>query len=210
MGLFEWWGDAWDARQCAKAGIPVPGDAPLTPTGRQSEIGRTADHRVAGLRRQAQTVTRGMEADLARLNEQIRQLQERIDAASMEESAILGRPAERLPAEAGVPDAVIAARRGLDNRKQAAPIRGRIDELSAERDRLAAQAARIDHDIVMVWRQARAHARAIGELARRREARWWRLVCRRHPEGARLAAAFDHPRISLAAWVDGPADERSL
>ena len=62
----------------------------------------------------------------------------------------------------------------------------------------------------MRWRRARSTARAVGELARRREARYWRLLCHRHPEGARLAAQFDHPRIVLAAWVNGPTDERSL
>jgi len=206
----EWLGDARDARKSAKSGIPAVGDPLPTPTGRQSEIGRTADHRIAMLRCSAQTATADNEAELAKLTEQIRQIQGHIDDASAEESAILERAVERLPAEAEVPDAVVAARRAADNRSEAAPFRRRIEELSAERDKLAAQAAALDHEIEMAWRQARAQARAVGEVARRREARWWRLVCRRHPEGARLAASFDHPRIALAPWVEGPADERRL
>jgi len=206
----EWFGDSRDARKSAKSGIPALGDPVPTPTGRQSEIARAADHRIAMLRRSTQTATADKEAELARLAEQIRQIQDHIDDASAEESAILERAVERLPAEAEVPDAVVAARRGADNRREAAPLHRRIEELSAERDKLAAQAAALDHEIVMTWRQARSQARAVGEVARRREARWWRLLCRRHPDGARLAASFDHPRIALAPWVEGPADERSL
>lgn len=210
MTLIEWWGDARDARKSAKSGIPSAGDLPPTPTGRQSEIGRSADNRVAGLRRQAQASTRQMEAGLAHLNEQIRQLDAKIEAATQTEADILARPTYRLPVEVHVPDDVVSFRRTSDNRKAAAPIRQRIDAMTAERDELAARAAQVDHDIVMCWRQARSFARAVGELARRREARYWRLLCRRHREGARLAALFDHPRISLAPWVEGPADERSL
>lgn len=210
MSLLDWWGDAWDARKSAKAGIPLLSEPPPTPTGRQSEIGRTADHGIAGLRRVAQNATQHNETELARLREEIRQLQEKIDTALLEETAILERRPERLPAEAGIPDAIVASRRAADNRKEAAPIRGRIDQLVAKRDDLASQAAKLDHDIEMCWRQARSNARAVGERARRREARYWRLLCRRHPEGSRLADLFDHPRIALAPWVDGPADERNL
>jgi len=206
----EWLGDARDARKSAKSGIPAVGDPVPTPTGRQSEIGRAADHRVAILRRSTQIATADKEAELAKLTEQIRQIQGHIDDASAEESAILERAVESLPAEADVPAAVVAARRAADHRREAAPLRQRIEELSTERDRLATQAARLEHEIVMAWRQARAQARAVGDLAWRREARYWRLLCRRHPDGARLAASFDHPRIALVPWVEGPADERSL
>ncbi len=210
MTLAEWWTDAQDAGKCGEAGIPMVGDVTPTPTGRQSEIARTADKHIALIRRQAQAETRPMETQLANLKEQIGQLQAKIDELCAQEAEILGRPGYRLPAEAGVPDEVVADRRAADNRKGAAPIRQQITVLVRQRDELAAEAARIDHDIVMRWRQARTAARAVGELARRREARYWRLLCRRHPEGARLAALFDHPRIVLAAWVNGPADERSL
>jgi hypothetical protein len=210
MTFAEWWVDARDAGKCGKTGIPMVGDVPPTPTGRQSEIARTADNQIAMLRRRAQVETRQMEAQLAELKERIGQLQAKIDELGAREAEILGRPVYRLPAEAGVPDEVVADRRAADNRKEAAPIRQQIVMLVRQRDELAAEAAQIDHDIVMRWRQARSIARAAGELARRREARYWRLLCRRHPEGARLAALFDHPRIVLAAWVDGPADERSL
>jgi hypothetical protein len=151
-----------------------------------------------------------MEAQLANRNERIRQLQSKVDELGAQEAPILNRPVYRLPAEADVPAEVVADRRAADNRKEAAPIRQQIDTLVRQRDELAAEAARIDHDIVMRWRQARSTAQAAGVLARRREARYWRLLCRRHPEGARLAALFDHPRIVLAAWVEGPADERKL
>ena len=206
----EWWVDARDAAKCGKAGIPMAGDVPPTPTGRQSEIARAADNRIAMLRQRAQAQTRPMEAQLASLNERIGQLQAKIDELGAQEAKIVGRPVYRLPAEADVPDEMVASRRAADNRKEAAPIRQQITALVRQRDELAAEAAQIDHDIVMRWRQARTIARAVGELARRREARYWRLLCHRHPEGARLAALFDHPRIALAAWVNGPADERSL
>jgi len=208
--VHEWLGDARDARKSAKSGIPAVGDPLPTPTGRQSEIGRAADHRIATLRSSTQTATADQEAELAKLTEQIRQIEAHIDDASAKESAILERAVDRLPIEAEVPDAVVAARRAADHRREAAPLRRQIEGLSVERDRLAAQAARLDHEIVMAWRQARAEARAVGDLARRREARYWRLLCRRHPDGAQLATAFDHPRIALAPWVEGPADERSL
>jgi hypothetical protein len=210
MSLLDWWGDASDARKSAKAGIPLLSEPLPTPTGRQSEIGRTADDGIARLRRAAQNATQHDETELARIREQIRQLQEKIDAALNEEEAILARRPGRLPVEARIPDAVVASRRAADNHKEAAPIRHRIEQLVATRDDLAIQAAKLDHDIEMCWRQARSSARAIGELARRREARYWRLLCRRHPEGPRLADLFDHPRIALAPWVDGPADERNL
>jgi len=206
----EWWGDARDARKSAKSGIPSAGELPPTPTGRQSEIGRSADIKIACLRRQVQGLTQQMEAELAHLNEQICQLDTRIETAIRTEADFLARRAYRLPAEANVPDDVVQSRRAADNRKEAAPLRQRIDAMTKERDELAARVAQVDHDIVMWWRQARSCARAIGELARRREARYWRLLCRRHPDGARLAASFDHPRITLAPWVEGPADERSL
>ena len=210
MTFAEWWTDAQDAGKCGEAGIPIVGDVPPTPTGRQSEIARAADTQIAMLRRQAQAETRPMEAQLVDLNEWISQLQVKIDEFRAQEAEILDRAAYRLPAEAGVPDEVVAGRRAADNRKEAAPLRQQIAVLVRQRDELAAEAARIDHDIVMRWRQARTTARAVGALAHRREARYWRLLCRRHPEGARLAALFDHPRIVLAAWVNGPADERSL
>jgi hypothetical protein len=205
----ERWVDARDAAKCGDAGIPLVGDLPLTPTGRQSEIARTADNQIAMLRRQAQVQTWAMEARLASVNEQKGQLDPKIDELRAQEVEILSRPAYRLPAEADVPDEVVADRRAADNRREAAPIRQQIVVLVRQRDELAAEAAQIDHDIVMRWRQARTTARAVGELARRREARYWRLLCHRHPEGARLAAQFDHPRIVLAAWVNGAADERS-
>ena len=210
MTLAEWLADARDAGKCGEAGIPAAGDVPPTPTGRQSEIARTADNQIAMLRQRTQVQTRPMEAKLANLNERIGQVQAKLDELGLQEAEILGRPVYRLPAEAGIPDEVVADRRAADNRKEAAPIRQQIAVLVRQRDELAAQAARIDHDIVMRWRQARSVARAAGELARRREARYWRLLCHRHPEGARLAALFDHPRIVLAAWVNAPADERSL
>jgi hypothetical protein len=206
----EWWVDARDAAKCGDTGIPMAGDVPPTPTGRQSEIARGADHEIAMVRRRTQAQTGPMEARLVNLNEQIRQLQAKVDELSAKEAEILGRPVYRLPAEAGVPDEVVADRRAADNRKEAAPIHQQITVLVRQRDELAAEAAQIDHDIVMRWRQARSIARAVGERARRREARYWRLLCHRHPDGARLAALFDHPRIVLAAWVDAPADERSL
>lgn len=210
MTFTEWWADAQDAGKSGEAGIPVAGDVPPTPTGRQSEIARTADSQIAMLRRRAQAETRPMEAELASLNEQIGQLQAKIDELGAQEAEILGRPVYRLPAEAGVPDEVVAGRRAADNHKEAAPIRQQIAVLVRQRDELAAEAARINHDIVMRWRQARTTARAVGALALRREARYWRLLCRRHPEGGRLAALFDHSRIVLPAWVNAPADERSL
>jgi hypothetical protein len=209
MTFAEWWVDAQDAAKCGDAGIPITDDVPPAPTGRQSEIARAADQQIAMRRRRAQVQSRPMEARLASVNEQIGQVQAKIDELGAQEAEILGRPVYRLPAEAGVPDEVVTGRRAADNRKEAAPIRQQIAVLVRQRDRLAAEAAQIDHDIVMRWRQARTTARAVGELARRREARYWRLLCRRHPEGARLAAQFDHPRIVLAAWVNGPADERS-
>lgn len=209
MTFAEWLADARDAGKCGEAGIPVVGDVPPTPTGRQSEIGRTADNQIAMLRRRTQVQTRAMEAQLVNLKEQIGQLQAKLDELGLQEAEILGRPVYRLPAEANVPDEVVADRRAADNRK-AAPIRQQIAVLVRQRDELAAKAAEIDHDIVMRWRQVRSIAQAVGELTRRREGRYWRLLCHRHPEGARLAALFDHPRIVLAAWVNGPADERSL
>jgi hypothetical protein len=196
MTFAEWLADARDAGKCGEAGIPVVGDVPPTPT--------------AMLRRRTQVQTRAMEAQLVNLKERIGQLQAKLDELGLQEAEILGRPVYRLPAEANVPDEVVADRRAADNRKEAAPIRQQIAVLVRQRDELAAKAAEIDHDIVMRWRQARSIARAVGELARRREARYWRLLCHRHTEGARLAALFDHPRIVLAAWVNGPADERSL
>jgi hypothetical protein len=210
MTPVEWLIDSWDASKCGEAGIPMAGDVPPTPTGRQSEIARTADNQIARLRRRVQAETRPMEAQLANLTERIGQVDVKLGALGMQVAEIFGRPVYRLPAEAGVPDEVVADRRAADNRKETAPIRQQIAVLVRQRDELTAKAARIDHDIVMRWRQARSTARAAGELARRREARYWRLLCRRHPEGARLAALFDHPRIVLAAWVNGPADERSL
>jgi hypothetical protein len=210
MTLAQWWGDARDAAKCGEAGIPMAGDAPPAPTGRQSEIARTVDNQIAMLRRRVQARTRAGEARLASLTERIGQLQATLGELGMQEAEILGRPVYRLPVEAAVPDEVVAARRAADNGKEAAPIRHQIAVLARRRDQLAAKSARIDHDIVMRWRQARSIARATGELARRREARYWRLLCRRHPEGAHLAALFDHPRIAVAAWVNGPADERSL
>jgi small-conductance mechanosensitive channel len=206
----EWWADARDAAKCGDAGIPTAGDLPPAPTGRQSEIARAADHKIATVYRRTQAQTGPMDARLANLNEQIRQLHAKIGELSAQVAQILGRPVYRLPVEAGVPDEVVADRRAADNRKQAAPIRQQITALVRQRDELVAEAARIDHDIVIRWRQARSAARAVGELARRREARYWRLLCHRHPEGARLAALSDHPGIVLAAWVNGPADERSL
>jgi hypothetical protein len=210
MTPVEWWGDARDAAKCGEAGIPVACDVPPTPTARQSEIARAADNQIAILRQWAQVHTRPMEAELANLKERIGQLQAKVDELGVHELEILGRPVYRLPAEADVPDEVVADRRAANNRKETAPIRQQIAVLVHQRDELAAEAAQIDHDIVMRWRQARSIARAVGELARRREARYWRLLCHRHPEGARLAALFDHPRVVLAAWVNGPADERSL
>ena len=206
----EWLVDARDAVKSGEAGIPIAGDVPPTPTGRQSEIARTADNQIAMLRRRTQAQTAPMEAQLASSNERIGQVDAKVGELSAQVAEILGRPVYRLPAEADVPDEVVADRRAADNRKEAAPIRQQIAVLVRQRDELAAKAAQIDHDIVMRWRQARSIARAVGELARRREARYWRLLCRRHPEGARLAALFDHPRIVLAAWANGPADERSL
>ena len=47
----EWRVDARDAAKSGDAGIPIAGDVPPTPTGRQSEIARTADNRIAMLRR---------------------------------------------------------------------------------------------------------------------------------------------------------------
>lgn len=210
MTLAEWWVDARDAAKSGEAGIPMVGDVPPTPTGRQSEIARTADNQIAMLRRQAQAETQPREAQLANLKERIGQLQVKVNELGMQEAQILGRPVYRLPAEADVPDEVVAARRPADNRKEAAPIHQQIAVLVHQRDELAAEAAQVDHDIVMRWQQAKSIARAVAELARRREARYWRLLCRWHPEGTRLAALFDHPRIALAAWVNGPADERSL
>ncbi len=206
----EWLVDARDAVKSGEAGIPIAGDVPPTPTGRQSEIARTADNQIAMLRRRTQAQTAPMEAQLASSNERIGQVDAKVGELSAQVAEILGRPVYRLPAEADVPDEVVADRRAADNRKEAAPIRQQIAVLVRQRDELAAKAAQIDHDIVMRWRQARSIARAVGELARRCEARYWRLLCRRHPEGARLAALFDHPRIVLAAWANGPADERSL
>jgi hypothetical protein len=123
MTLTEWLGDALDAGKCGEAGIPMAGDVPPTPTGRQSEIARTADNQIAMLRRRAQMQTRPMEAQLANLSERIGQLQPKIDELSAQEAEILGRPVYRLPAEAGAPDEVVAGRRAADNRKEAAPIR---------------------------------------------------------------------------------------
>jgi len=86
----------------------------------------------------------------------------KIDELRAQEAEILGRPVYRLPAEAGVPDEVVAGRRAADNRKEAAPIRQQIAVLVRQRDDLAVKAAQIDHDIVMRWRQARSLARAWG------------------------------------------------
>ena len=209
MSPFAWWGDAWDARRTAQMGVPILSDPPPTPTGRQSEIGRAADNEISQLRRNAQKRTHDNEAGLARFREQIRQVEEKIEDALVEEKAVLDRPPERvLPAEAETPDNVVASRRSSDNRREAHPIRERIEQMVALRDQLQCQAAELDRDIEMCWQQARSRAQAVGHLARRREARYWRLLCRRHPEGARLADLFDHPRIALAPWVDGPADER--
>lgn len=205
-----WVVDGWDARRSGKRGIPVVGDVPPTPTGRQSEIGRWADNRIAELRRRAQQATREAEADLARLREVIRQKDEAIDELAVREREILGRAPVRLPVEAGLAETIVVSRRGVDNRREAAPLRAEIDQLEAERDELAVAAARIEQDITMVWREARSRARAVAEIARRREARYFRLLCHRHPDGPRLAELFDHPRVVPPAWVNGPADERSM
>lgn len=202
--------DAWDARCSGKAGVPTVADTPLTPTGRQSEIWRVAAIHIAKLRHEAQADTRQSETDLARLQERLRQLDEQLAVAGADEAAVLAKTPERLPVEAGVPDAVITARRTRDNVKEAAPARARIDQLLVERGEVALQAALIDHDIVMRWRGARAAANGVREIAQRREARYFRLLCRRHPEGARLADAFDHSRPDLPHWIDLPHDERSL
>jgi hypothetical protein len=210
MTFYQWIGDARDARRSGTLGIPLVGDLPPTPTGRQSEIGRAADNAVAKIRQGTQMATRRLEADHARLLEQIRQKDDKIVGLSGEEADILAREPVRLAVEAGLDGSVIASRRSTDNRKAAAPLRAKIDHLIAERDDLATVAAYVNHDIEMAWRAARARARAIGETARRREARYFRLLCRRHPDGVRLAALFDHPRVDLPAWVDGHHDERDL
>ena len=208
--LRELVGDALDARRSGKSGIPTVGDAPPTPTGRQSEIARGADEQIAMLRRGTQIATTEQEAELAKLNERIRQIQDHIDAISADENAILTRASERLPIEAEVPVSVISSRRATDNRKAAAPLRQQIDELVTERDRLGVLVAELDYQIVMIWRHTRAQARAVGEAALRREARYFRLLCKAHPDGTELASKFDHQRLVLPLWVEGPADERSL
>lgn len=210
--LVAWVGDGLDARRSAKAGIPAVGDLPPAPTGRQSEIARHADHVTAKIRRDTETRTARLEAHLAGLHEQIACLDARIAATSAEINDILARPALRLPAETSLPEAMVITRRANDNQRDAASIRDQISPTVEQRERLAIEAARVAHEIEMVWRAARSQARAVNDVARRREARYWRLLCATHPDGVRLAGLFDHPRILTPDWVDQSSDttEKSI
>ena len=117
MTFYQWIGDARDARRSGTLGIPLVGDLPPTPTGRQSEIGRAADNAVAKIRQGTQMATRRLEADHARLLEQIRQKDDKIVGLSGEEADILAREPVRLAVEAGLDGSVIVGKI-LDNKSQ--------------------------------------------------------------------------------------------
>ena len=206
--FWEWLGDAVDARRSGKAGIPCPHR--LVPTGRQSEIYRRADIRVWAIRNETEAAIHGLEISEAALAERVRALVAQTTVLEREEREILSAPSYRVPAEVHVADSIVEARRAADRKKAAAPIRAQIDALRTEREKLTIQIAAIDEDIAASWRRARSRSWAEVERARRREARWWRILCRYHPDGAELSTLFDHGRFAPHRWMTGPGTERTM
>ena len=210
MTICEWCGDRWDARVTGRAGIPAADTLELAPTGRQSVIYRRADQDAARWQRWAHIVTETDQAELARIDEVRHGLKSVLaDAGAAIERAVAATPTDRLPAEATVPDVVIAGRRRADAARAAGPARAQAAAARGELDELSARAAELDETIRLAWREARAAVVAVTALANRREAAYWSRLVLRHPEGARLAARFDHPRVDLPAWVTDLDCERT-
>ncbi len=210
MTLPEWWGDRRDARLTGLAGIPAVDTPELILTGHQSVIFRRGDQHTARWQRWAHIVTQAAEAELACADEACRRLAAMVaDANTDAGRAVAATPTDRLPAEAAVPDAVVAGRRRVDAERAASTSRARASAARAELDQMMARAAELDETIRSAWRHARAGAVAVTALANRREAAYWSRLVHHHPEGTRLAARFDHPRLDLPAWVSDLDCERA-
>ncbi len=208
--ICEWWGDRRDARLTGRAGIPAVDTPELVLTGRQSVIARRADQRAARWQRWAHTATATDQAVLARVDEARRRLETVLaEAGDDADRAVAATPTDRLPAEAGISDTVVAGRRRIDAERAAGPARARASAARAELDEMSARAAELDETIRSAWRHARAGVLAVTALANRREAAYWSRLCLHHPEGASLAARFDHPRLNLPAWVTDLECERT-
>ena len=190
LGVTVWeWGADWhDARRSGRLGLPDPDHEDLALPPRVGEIRRGLDDTVAVERLWAISDTSHLEAADARFQERMSQLQA---AVAVEEAEIArSRPPRRIacrPSSGGRGGG--GGKAGGGERAGRRAGRGRLAALRAEADQVALQRALVHRQIVMRVAGRPGRVARLEQRAQRREARYWRILLRRHPSAATLPSA---------------------